>query len=95
MRLKGLAGIAGRIAVPLCKNFAYRLVPVVNFTRMWARPQAWVSREGMVMPEAHDFICVHMWVLAMSSPSHPPTHTSVFLAGLSASCLDVCLTAHA
>lgn len=56
-RLKRLAGIAGRIAVLLCKKLANRLFLRVSSVRLRARPQIWVSRADMVMPEVHDFIC--------------------------------------
>lgn len=61
-RLKRLAGIAGRIAAPLCKKSAYRLFLLVSSARLRTRPQIWVRREGMIVPEVHNFICAHMWM---------------------------------
>lgn len=61
-RLKRLAGIVGRIAAPLCEKFACRLFLLVSSARLWARPQIWVSKEGMVVAEVHNFICMHLWM---------------------------------
>lgn len=97
-RLKRLAGIVGRIAAPLCEKFAYRLFLLVSSARLWARPQIWVSKEGMVVVEVHNFICMRLWVKVGAGHvfSISPYHTtSVFVAGLSASCSDTYVTAHA
>lgn len=82
-RLKRLAGIAGRIAAPLCEKFAYRLFPLVSSTRLWACPQIWVSEEGMVVAEMHNFICVHMWVQVGAGHvfSISPCHTHLCICG--------------
>lgn len=48
MRLKRLAGIAGRTAAtaaPFCKKFAYSLFPLVNFTGVWAHPHTGLGKQ--------------------------------------------------
>lgn len=59
---------------------------LVSSARLWARPQVWMSREGLAVPEELD-VPLGAPVGAARVPSIPPCHTHTPVAGLMGLCV--------